>query len=98
MLNQLHQYVGDKVIYNGKHCQLIEILEDKPALVFMCLEQSMSIQGDQHGNAHRRVNETFTIPCLSETHHDLHPVVKHFLPDHIHDPLLEFLVKEFTHS
>ena len=98
MINQLHQFIGNEITYMGNRCQLIEILQDQPAFVLMCMEQHMSIQGDMHGNAHRMVNKTYTISCLSETHNDLHPVAKEILPDHMHDQLLEFLLNERTHS
>lgn len=93
MLKHLHQYIGCETAFNGTRCQLIEVLEDGPALVLMCLdEHKTTIQSDQHGGAHRRVHETHTVPCLSEVHEDLHPVVKAILPDDIHDELLAFLL------
>lgn len=94
MLSQLNQYIGNEISINGNRCQLIEIMEDGPALVFMCMEHHLSIQGDQHGNAHRKVNKTYTIPCLSEIKNDLHPTAKDILPDHIHDQLLAFLLSD----
>ncbi|MDH5570233.1 MAG: hypothetical protein OEY89_00625 [Gammaproteobacteria bacterium] len=93
MLYHLHQYIGLEIDYNGTQCQLIEILEDGPALVFMCMGQGTTIQTDQHGGAHRRVHETYTIPCISEIRDELHPVVKQILPDDIHTELLEFLLE-----
>ena len=92
MLDHLQQYIGCETTYKGKRCQLIEILEDGPALVLVCLEHYTTIQSDQHGGAHRRVHETHTVPCLSDIHEDLHPVVKEVLPDHIHADLLSFLL------
>jgi len=92
MLDHLQQYIGCKITYKGKRCQLIEVLEDGPALVFMCLEKETTIQSDQHGGAHRRIHETHTVPCLSEIHDDLHPVVKEVLPIEIHADLLSFLL------
>ena len=92
MLDHLHQYIGNEIVYKNNRCQLIEVLEDGPALVFICLERKTSIQSDQHGGAHRRVHETYTVPCMSEIHDDLHPVVKEILPDEIHTEFLEFLI------
>lgn len=92
MLKQLHQYIGQEITYNGKRCQLIEILETESALVFTCINNDTNIQGDQHGNAHRKVHATYTVPCLSETCKDLHPTVKQLLPDDSHLQLLEFLL------
>jgi len=92
MLDHLQLYIGCEITYKGTRCQLIEVLEDGPALVFMCLEHTTTIQSDQHGGAHRRVHETHTVPCLSEIHEDLHPVVKEVFPDEIHADLLSFLL------
>ncbi|MCW9014444.1 MAG: hypothetical protein OQL06_11725 [Gammaproteobacteria bacterium] len=92
MLDHLQKYIGNEIVYKNTRCQLIEVLEDGPALVFICLEHKTSIQSDQHGGAHRRVHETYTVPCLSEVHEDLHPVVKEILPDEIHVEFLEFLI------
>ena len=93
MLNHLHQLIGIEITVNGSQCQLIEVLEDGPALVFMCMDHSKTIQSDQHGGAHRRVQKTYTIPCLSEIHNDLHPVTKEILPIEIHAEFLEFLIQ-----
>jgi hypothetical protein len=92
MLDHLQQYIGCEITYKGKRCQLIEVLEDGPALVLMCLDKHTTIQSDQHGGAHRRVHETHTVPCLSEIHEDLHPVAKAVLPEEIHDDLLAYLL------
>jgi len=94
MISQLHLYIGNEITINGSRCQLIEILEDGPALVFMCMEHHLSIQGDQHGTAYRKVNKTYTIPCLSEIKNELHPAAKDILPDHIHHQLLAFLLSD----
>ena len=92
MLKQLQRYIGNEITYNGKRCQLIEILESESSLVFSCVNEITNIQGDQHGNAHRKVHTTYTVACLSETHKDLHPTVKELLPDDIHFELLDFLL------
>ena len=94
MIRQLHQYIGCEITYEGTRCQLIEILEDGPSLVFLNLEHSTSIQSDQHGCAHRKVQKTYTVPCLSDVHDDLHPVVKEVLPEEIHAELLAFLTRD----
>ena len=94
MLYHLHQYIGLEIEYNESQCQLIEVLEDGPALVFLCKGRTTTIQTDQHGGAHRRVHETYTVPCMSEIHEDLHPVVKQILPDEIHADLLDFIISK----
>ena len=94
MIRQLHQYIGCEITYEGTRCQLIEILEDGPSLVFLNMEHSTTIQSDQHGSAHRKVQKTYTIPFLSDIHDDLHPVAKEVLPDEIHAELLAFLTSD----
>ncbi|MDH5473430.1 MAG: hypothetical protein OEY61_11290 [Gammaproteobacteria bacterium] len=93
MLHHLHQLIGIEVSVNDSRCQLIEVLEEGPALVFMCIDHSTAIQSDQHGGAHRRVQKTYTIPCLNESQEDLHPVAKQILPADIHVDFLEFLIR-----
>lgn len=93
MLEHLQQYIGCEITYKGKRCQLVEILDDGPSLVLMCLQPGTAIQSNQHGGANRRVNETHTVPCLSEIHDDLHPVLKAILPEDAHADLLKSLLK-----
>ena len=66
-LEQLRGMIGIEIYHNNKTCQVIEVLEDGPSLVLQHLEpDTVSIQTNQYGNAHRRVPETFLIPVLSE--------------------------------
>ncbi|MCW8901100.1 MAG: hypothetical protein OQK75_11705 [Gammaproteobacteria bacterium] len=62
-LEQLRGMIGIELYYNNKACQVIEVLEDGPSLVLQYFENN--IQKNQHGDAHRRVPETFCIPVLS---------------------------------
>ncbi len=65
-LQQLRGMIGLRVLHLGSPCQVVEVLEDGPALVLLDLEESHStIQADQHGEAHRRVRVTYTIPVLN---------------------------------
>ncbi len=65
-LNQLRGMIGLQVMHLGCPCQVVEVLEDGPSLVLLDLEESRStIQADQHGEAHRRVPVTYTIPVLN---------------------------------
>lgn len=98
MLTQLQQYIGNEITYEGERYQLIEILQDRPALVFICMNKSMRIQANQHGNAHRKTHETYTVSCLNENRSDLHPVAKEILPDQIHDQLRLFLLNDSTQA
>jgi len=62
-LEQLRGMIGIELYYNNKACKVIEGLEDGPYLVLQYFENN--IQKNQHGDAHRRVPETFCIPVLS---------------------------------
>ena len=90
MLKELYQYIGQSIIHDGMRCQLIEILEDGPSLVFNCPEKKSSIQTNQHGDANRKAPSTYTIPLLSTIHNDLHPVVKELIPDEQHKDFLAY--------
>ena len=62
----LRSLIGVQVQYRGTLCQVIEILEDDPALILQELAQHPAIQADQHGEAHRRVQPTITVPVLDK--------------------------------
>ena len=80
MLKELYQYIGQSIIYDGMRCQLIEILQDGPALVFSCPDQKASIQVNQHGDASRRTPNNYTVPLLSSIHNELHPAARELIP------------------
>ncbi len=62
---QIHGMIGLRVIFQDTPCRIVEILDDGPHLILECIEKHKSIQPDQHGEAHRRVPQTFTIPILT---------------------------------
>ena len=90
MLRELYQYIGESIIYEGMRCQLIEILEEGPHLVFQCPDKQSDIQSNQHGDATRRSPGTYTVPLLSSIGNDLHPAVKALLPDEQHQQFLTY--------
>ena len=53
----------------------MEILEDGPALVLRDCEMHTVIQADQHGEAHRRVPTTITIPLFDRDGSALNPAL-----------------------
>lgn len=61
-LHKLRSMIGRRVRYRGRNCQIIEVLEDGPSLVLQDYAEHKIIQTDQHGEAHRRVAPTFTVP------------------------------------
>ena len=72
-LNQLRGMIGTRVIYQGEEYQVIEVLEQSTELVLMKLEHTTMIQANQHGDAHRRVPHTVTIPVLTADKTEIHP-------------------------
>ena len=72
-IQQLRGMIGLYVIHNGIPCQIIEVLEDGPSIVLQSISDEGTIQGNQHGDATRRVRETFTIPVLSKDKTEIHP-------------------------
>lgn len=76
LLHTLHALLGREVVYDGVHCQVIDVLADGPSLVLSRLGSRGVIQADQYGDARRRVPQTYTIPLRSLIEDDLHPVVR----------------------
>lgn len=70
-VNRLTVLIGREVHYNGKTCLIVEILEEEPALVLQY--HDTTIQTDQHGEAHRRVPNTLTIPVFENDGGNWHP-------------------------
>ncbi len=62
-IDKIRGLIGRHVIYNNTRYVVVEVLEDSPALVLEAHETV--IQADQHGEAHRRVPNTETVPVLS---------------------------------
>ncbi len=60
-VDRLRNLIGHEVVFAGVSCQIIEVLEDGPALILQHSHQHTTIQADQHGEAHRRVPSTITI-------------------------------------
>jgi hypothetical protein len=53
--------LGQRVRYLGACYEVVDLLDDGPALVLASLEDCV-IQADQHGDARRRVPSTLTLP------------------------------------
>ncbi|HFE38285.1 MAG TPA: hypothetical protein ENK06_07710 [Gammaproteobacteria bacterium] len=70
---QIRNMIGLHVKYHEVNCQVVEIIEDGLAIVLKDLEQHTSIQGDQHGEAHRKVPKTYTISVLNEDQAEFNP-------------------------
>ncbi|HEB54779.1 MAG TPA: hypothetical protein ENI98_00460 [Gammaproteobacteria bacterium] len=70
-LKQLRGMIGVEVEYQGVACKVIEVLEDRPAIVLQCIDASC-IQPNQHGDPNRRVPQTYTVPVLSDNQKEWH--------------------------
>jgi hypothetical protein len=73
-LTQLRGMIGQEVVHEGTPCQVIEVIETNTCLVLQTYTSGRVIQLDQHGDAHRRVPDTITIPVLTADKTELHPV------------------------
>lgn len=69
-IEQLRGLIGRSVEYYGTRCTIIEVIEDDPALVLEACHKHMTIQPDQHGEAHRRVPTTITVPVLNKARNE----------------------------
>jgi hypothetical protein len=65
--NRLRNLIGTRARYQDALFEIIEVLEDGPALVLQSYEEHTTIQADQHGEAHRRVPQTMTLPISLTT-------------------------------
>jgi len=70
-LKQLRSMIGQRVLHQGEVCVVIEVLEQDTQLVLQ-IEEHLTIQPDQFGDARRVVPETITIPVLSADRTELH--------------------------
>ena len=70
---QMRSMIGLRVKHHEVYCQVVEIIEDGPAIVLEDLEKHTSIQADQHGEAHRKVPKTYTITILSKDQYEFSP-------------------------
>jgi hypothetical protein len=78
LLQQLRSLIGRSLVYGGHSCQIIEILEGENALVLRCEDSERIIQGNQFGEATRRVKHHHTLPLFDE-HRALNPIIAAWL-------------------
>jgi len=78
LLEKLRALVGKPVEYAGHSCRIVEVLDSEHALVIRCEGSARVIQGNQFGEANRRVPEYHTLPLFDEGA-ALHPVVRKWL-------------------
>ncbi len=78
LLQQLRQLIGRTLVYGGHSCQLIEVLDRENAVVLRCEDGERVIQGNQFGEATRRVQRCHTLPLFDEQR-SLNPVIRAWL-------------------
>lgn len=70
---QLRQMIGCWVRYQGISCQVIEALQEGPALVLVSSAAETTIQPNQYGEAWRRVPEVHIVPVFNSERTALDP-------------------------
>lgn len=78
LLEQLRAMIGKPVEYRGAVCCIIEILHTECALVLECQDQQRLIQGNQYGEASRRVRPSHTL-ALFDDNGQLDPLIQRWL-------------------
>lgn len=70
---RLRALIGQCVTYREAVCEIVEVLEDGPALVLRRTGGATVIQPNQYGDASRRVPQTYTIPVFAPESCEPHP-------------------------
>ena len=78
LLQKLRSLVGRQVEFRGHACVVIEILDTEKALVVRCVGRQSVIQGNQFGDATRRVQQSHTLSLFDEDDH-LHTLIQGWL-------------------
>lgn len=83
-VDSLRGLIGSEVHYEGRPCKIIEILEDDIlAVILQHHEHHTTIQADQHGEAHRKVPSTITLPVIDRDSGGLHPAFDNLNVHHL---------------
>ncbi len=82
-VDNLRNLIGHEVHYEGRRCKIIEVLEDIPAVILQHHEQHTTIQPDQHGEAHRKVPRTITLPVMDLDSGGFHPAFTNLNLSHL---------------
>ncbi|HFD79444.1 MAG TPA: hypothetical protein ENK05_03470 [Gammaproteobacteria bacterium] len=85
LLQRLRSLVGRHIHYQNHACSVIEVLDSEKALVLRCEGPDRVIQGNQFGEASRRVRECHTLPLFDEEGR-LNPVVEGWLEESTQAP------------
>ena len=82
--DNLRHLIGNDVNYEGQACKIIEIIDDEGlSVILQCDEHHTTIQADQHGEAHRKVPSTITLPVIDRDSGDVHPAFNNLKLSHL---------------
>lgn len=70
---RLRTLIGRRVVFQDAVCEVLEVLDDGPAIVLRRTGGDTVIQPNQYGDASRRVPQTHTIPVFAPGSRDPHP-------------------------
>jgi len=82
-MDSLRNLIGQEVSHEGMSCKIIEIIEDDIlAVILQHHDHQTSIQADQHGEAHRKVPSTITLPVIDRESGNFHPAFSNLKLSH----------------
>ncbi len=70
---KLKKLLGQILLYQGRACQVIEILSEEPAVVLRDHQDRKVLQANQYGHASGWAPQTFTVALLDARHDRLNP-------------------------
>ncbi|NJN47189.1 MAG: hypothetical protein HC808_12690 [Candidatus Competibacteraceae bacterium] len=73
--HNLRRLLGQTLTYQGAEHQVIDILDEGPAVVLQKYSARKTIQANQHGEAHRWVPQTVTVAVLNVRRDALNPLL-----------------------
>jgi len=73
--HNLKRLLGQTLTYQGTMHQVIDILDEGPAVVLQEYSARRTIQANQHGEAHRWVPQTVTVAVLNVRRDALNPLL-----------------------
>ncbi|WP_018872624.1 hypothetical protein [Thioalkalivibrio sp. ALJ16] len=95
MIDVLAPLIGIQGEVDGCMVELVEVLDEGPrglpGVALMEMGSDRAIQANQYGNPLCRHSRIRTLAILSEIERDLHPVLRHLLPDDVVDELRSLL-------
>jgi hypothetical protein len=72
VIDDLRSLIGRRVEWHGVVCEIVEVLDDGPALVLRSADPDRPVHGDRHGEAVRRAPDNFEVP-VAGTDGNAHP-------------------------